>query len=155
MKKNYKLFPTLVIFGLLFCLSNSFAQQNETYSKCKSGIAIVQDDENGNHTIPTSATAFPEFEGGVKEMYKFIYSHTQYPENLKRQNISGITTVEFMVHADGSISDPVVVKSSEYQEFDDEAIRIVNTFPHWQPAKINCEPVDMKAQIKIEFKLSK
>ena len=62
---------------------------------------------------------------------------------------------EPMVNTDGTISDVELFKSSGYKEFDDEAIRIVKSFPKWVPAKQDCQEIPFKTVVTIPFDAAK
>ena len=154
--KNLKRLLSLVLaVAFVFCTSTSFAQSNncrdENGNVKKGGIALTRDDENGNHNTPTAALSYPKFDGGNKAMYRYIYKNMQYPKNLKSRGISGQSQVQFMVNADGTISDVELFKSSGYKEFDDEAIRIVKSFPKWVPAKQDCQEIPFKTVVTVPF----
>ena len=74
-----------------------------------------------------------------------------YPEALVSGEYEGTTTVQFVVGSDGEISEVSVFTSSGYPEMDDEAVRVVQNFPNWTPAKKNGEAFAMKTQIPIHF----
>lgn len=152
--KNFKCLVSLVLVSaFIFCMSNSFAQncKDENGNTKKGGIALTRADENGNHTVPSAALSYPKFKGGSQALYRYIYKNQQYPQNLKSRGISGQTQVQFMVNADSTITDVELFKTSGYKEFDDEAIRLVKTFPKWVPAKQNCEVIPFKTVVTIPF----
>lgn len=159
MKKTYSLISLFTIMFLVFGIITSYAQCTGASSgnlygnkgQCKSGIALVIADSNGQHTTPTSAMTLPKFKGGNKEMCRYINKNKQYPADLKRQGISGTTTVQATIKADSSITDVKVVQSSGYKQFDDEAIRLVKSFPNMVPATQSCEAMDMTVQFPITF----
>ncbi len=84
-------------------------------------------------------------------MCEFICNTMQYPKELKNRKVGGVTAVIFMVHQDGSISDVEVSKTSKHRKLDDEAVRIVNSFPDWVPAEVEGKSVDMKNRLNIVF----
>jgi len=151
MKKIISLSIAFFAFFLSFNTSSLFAQSNENKEM---GIAIIRS-EDGKPETPKTAMKFPRYEKGTKAMYRYICEQMQYPETLKRQNTKGTTTVEFKVSANGSISDAEVFNTSGQEEFDKEALRIVNSFPKWKPAELDGKMLDMKVQVYIEFDCEK
>jgi TonB family protein len=117
----------------------------------KSGVAIVIPDSNGNYVVPTSAMTLPTFKGGNKAMCRYINKTKQYPVTLKNQKISGTTIVQAKVLKDSTLTDIEVIKSSGYQAFDDEALRVVKSFPKMIPSTQSCEAQDMIVQIPVVF----
>jgi len=140
-------------------MSTSYAQCDGSNSylyggkkgACKSGIALVIADSNGQHVTPTAAMTLPHFVGGNKAMCRYINKTKKYPETLKSQKVSGTTTIQAKVKADSTLTDIKVVQSSGYKELDDEALRVVESFPKMAPATQSCEAEDMIMQIPITF----
>lgn len=162
MKSFNKLAGFVGALVLSLCVTVSYAQcdgsnSSHLYFKgkdnnaCKSGFALVIADSNGQHTTPTAAMTLPHFKGGNKEMCRYINKTKVYPVTLKNQRISGTTTVQAMVKADSTLEDIHVVSSSGYKEFDDEAVRVVKSFPKMVPCTQSCEPMDMTVQIPVTF----
>ncbi|MCR4964816.1 MAG: TonB family protein [Bacteroidales bacterium] len=159
MKNLSSLFGMLAAFVLICCYSASYAQcdgdMGFLYGKktdCqKYGFAIVKADSNGQHVTPTSALSLPHFKGGNKAMCRYINKTKVYPVNLKSQKASGTTVVQALVKADSTLEDIHVVSTSGYQEFDDEALRVVKSFPKICPATQSCEPIDFIVQIPVTF----
>ena len=155
MKKIFSFIIAFFVLSLLLNVSSLYAQcDKDSHKTCKQGIAIVRSDD-GNPTPPTAAWKLPHYIGGTKGMCNYLCENMQYPKALKDQNIKGVATVEFMVRTDGSVTDVALVKTSGYQDFDDEAIRLVNSFPKWKAAEIECQPADMKSQVDVIFDLAK
>lgn len=152
--KNFKLLVTaLAISALTLCATNTYAQHcKDTEGNPRpAGIALTHDDEQGNHEVPTAAMSLPKFKGGSQALYRYIYKNMQYPQDLKSQNIAGQTQVKFTVNADSTISNVELFKTSGYEAMDNEAIRIVKSFPKWIPAKQECQCVPMSTVVTIPF----
>lgn len=155
MKRSSTLLKMFALVALITCVTMSYAQcdQGNIYGVRgqKSGIAIVKADSNGQHVVPTSAMTLPTFKGGNRAMCRYINKTKKYPVNLKNQKISGTTTVQAKVKADSTLTDIEVVSSSGYDEFDQEALRVVKSFPKMIPSTQSCEPQDMIVQIPVTF----
>jgi TonB family protein len=153
-----KIFSFIIaFFAMILLLSGSYlyAQcDKDSHKTCKQGIAIVRS-EDGNPTPPSAAWKLPHYIGGTKGMCNYFCENMQYPKALKAQKIKGVVTVEFMVRADGSVTDVAIVETSGYEDFDNEAIRLVNSFPKWKAAEIECQPTEMKSQVDVIFDLDK
>ncbi|MCQ2265776.1 MAG: energy transducer TonB [Bacteroidales bacterium] len=152
--KTFKILLSAVLVAVLtFCVSTSYAQncKDENGYPKKGGIALTRDDENGNHNTPTAAMSLPKFKGGSKALYRYIYKNQQYPQNLKNKGISGQAQVSMMVHADSTITDVELFKTSGYKEMDDEAIRLMKNSPKWVPAKQDCQCIDMRTVVTVPF----
>ena len=97
----------------------------------------------------------PEFPGGMKEMMKYIQSCLKYPEAAKAAGAEGKAFVQFVVKADGSISDVQVMRSTGNELLDAEALRVVKAMPKWRPAMNKGKAVNVKFVLPIVYKLPK
>lgn len=155
MKRVIGLFIALFAVSAIFSTSTVYGQcGDDANGSRKKGIAIVRS-EDGRPENPKGAMTFPRYVGGSKEMCKYLCKNMQYPAQLKDQKVNGITTVGFTVKSDGTVTNASVVTSSGYQEFDDEAVRLVNSFPAWKPATKDCEATEMNSQVDVEFNVEK
>lgn len=157
MKRVYN-FLTLVLTVALSCaLSMTYAQcDNNTFiygqkgsGPGQKGIAVAI----GQHETPTSALSLPHFKGGNKAMCRYINKTKVYPVNLKSQRAEGTAIVQCKVLADSTLSDVELITSSGYKEMDDEAVRVVKSFPKMCPATQSCTAQDMIIQVPVHFSM--
>lgn len=157
MKRVYSFISFVLIAFLTCALSMSYAQcdQNtfvygsKNAGSCKKGIAVAI----GQHETPTAALSLPHFKGGFKAMCRYINKTKVYPVNLKSQRASGTAVVQAKVLADSTLTDVELVTSSGYQEMDDEAVRVVKSFPKMCPATQSCTAQDMIIQVPVTFSM--
>jgi len=97
----------------------------------------------------------PEFPGGPGKMMKFIIENQQYPSDLKAKGIEGKVMVRFVVIEDGSLEKIEVIKSSGYDSFDKEAVRVVSSMPKWKPGSQMGKPVKVFFNLPVAFNLDK
>ena len=97
----------------------------------------------------------PEFPGGQQEMMKYLQSNLKYPEAAKAAGAEGKAFVQFVVKADGSISDVQIMRSSGDASLDAEALRVVKAMPKWKPAMNKGKAVNVKFVLPVVFKLQK
>lgn len=90
--------------------------------------------------IYTAVEQPAEFPGGLSALTKWFGENLNYPEDARKNNISGKVVVEFVVNSDGSVSRPEIVKGV-HPSLDREAMRIVSIMPDWIPARNNGERV--------------
>ncbi|HEX8039027.1 MAG TPA: TonB family protein, partial [Chryseosolibacter sp.] len=107
-------------------------------------------------TLPDSTTFSkpdvpPEFPGGYEALYKFISSNMIYPRAAVEAKTQGSVYVQFVVAADGSITDVRTVKGLS-RECDQEAERVVSLMPKWKPGKINGKAVFVRYILPVKFK---
>jgi TonB family protein len=108
--------------------------------------------------LPTPGKIFsvveeqPEFPGGTSAMYKFLGQNIKYPEAASRANVSGRVFLSFVVTQTGDIQDIMVLKGIGFG-CDAEAIRVLKSFPKWEPGKQDGVPVNVRYNLPINFQL--
>lgn len=90
----------------------------------------------------------------IENIQQFIVQNLQYPKSAKESQTEGTVLVSFMVDVDGKITEPEVVYDIG-NGCGEEAIRVMNKMPEWDPAKKEGQPVAVKLQMPIQFKLSR
>lgn len=94
----------------------------------------------------------PSFPGGEKAQTDWIEQNLQYPIYAKTNGIQGRVWVQVVVNKDGSISDPNVLFAVD-SSLEQEALRLVQTMPKWNPGKQHDEAVRVRLTVPITFKL--
>ena len=92
---------------------------------------------------------WPEFPGGQKALFEYLANNVRYPD----ADITGRVVVQFLVQADGSITDIEVVRSLGYPKFDEEAVRVISEMPKWV---WKCDPgkyAPVRYTMPVNFKL--
>jgi len=95
----------------------------------------------------------PSFVGGDEARIRFLRENVVYPDMARRAGIEGTVYVSFIVKADGSITDIVVLKSVG-GGCDEEAIRVIKKMPRWNPGMQFNSAVPVKVNMPIRFKLN-
>lgn len=112
------------------------------------------EDMDTTDTIWTAVEESAEFPGGVSALSKWISENINYPQDAYNNDIEGRTVIKFVIWKDGSIRDPVVLKSALNRDLDAEALRIVQSMPKWIPAKNLGVYVNSYFNLPIVFKLN-
>ncbi|MEI8112877.1 MAG: TonB family protein [Bacteroidia bacterium] len=97
-----------------------------------------------------SADQMPEFPGGLPEMRKFLATRLRYPIEALKGGIKGKVLVNFVIDESGVISD-VKIFQGVHPSLNDEALRVVNLMPKWEPGRIQGKPVKMSFTVPIIF----
>ena len=84
-------------------------------------------------------------------MLKFLAKNIKYP-TIAQENGVRDCIVQFVVNQDGSIVDPVVVRSVD-PYLDKEALRVIQMMPKWKPGKQRGKAVRVKYTVPVTFKL--
>lgn len=94
----------------------------------------------------------PQFPGGMEGLYKYLSENIKYPQQAKDEDISGRVFVSFIINADGSVSEAQVIRSIG-GGCDEEALRVVEGMPKWQPGMVDGKPVRVHFNLPINFSL--
>jgi TonB family protein len=94
----------------------------------------------------------PEFPGDMDSLKNFIKKELIYPENCKRDSISGVVLIGFVVEKDGTVTNVKAIMSA-HPDLDAEAVRVIENMPKWKPGKQQGKPFRVSMQIPIRFSL--
>lgn len=94
----------------------------------------------------------PEFPGGMDSLNAWIVRNLRYPEQARKENITGKVYVTFVVEKDGSISNPKILRYIG-GGCEAEAVRVVKNMPRWNPGKQRGKPVRVQFNLPINFSL--
>ncbi|MGI9544043.1 MAG: energy transducer TonB [Cyclobacteriaceae bacterium] len=104
-------------------------------------------------TIHIVAEVMPAPVGGMQAFYKYIGKNLKYPSVARRIGIEGKVYMYFVIDRDGSLSDVKVLKGIG-GGCDEEALRVVEAAPKWNPGKQRGVPVRVKMTLPIIFTLN-
>lgn len=128
------------------------SEENNQAVEIKYVAPVVEEEEPEEAEIFMVVEEMPEFPGGVAECLKFLGKNIKYPTIAQENGVQGRVTVQFVVNQDGSIVDPVVVRSVD-PYLDKEALRVIKTMPKWKPGKQRGKAVRVKYTVPVTFKL--
>lgn len=115
---------------------------------------IIEPQEHVVHsdTIYNVVEELPVFPGGTEALMQFIAENIQYPELAKIKNIEGRVFVNFVIEADGKVSNAKVLRGIGHG-CDEEAVRVISSMPDWQAGKQGGQAVRTSFNIPIRFAL--
>ncbi|HEU5145780.1 MAG TPA: TonB family protein [Chryseosolibacter sp.] len=105
-----------------------------------------------NDKVFTVVQQQPVYPGGFDPMVQFIAANLRYPTEARTQGLEGTVYVSFIVEKDGTVTNTIVVRGVE-ASMDQEAKRVVEMFPKWEPGKQDGQPVRVKFVLPIKFSL--
>jgi periplasmic protein TonB len=94
----------------------------------------------------------PEFPGGNSALLRYVSENLRYPDEALENNIQGRVTLKFVVNTNGSVDRIVVIRGVD-PSIDNEAVRIINTLPHFKPGRQNGVPVPVWFTIPVVFQI--
>ena len=126
--------------------------QVDTYT---APVAVVEEEEEvADNFVFVTVEDMPEFPGGVPGLLKWISDNVNYPTIAAENGIEGRVNCQFVVNADGSVSDVVVMRSLD-PNLDKEAIRVLKLLPKFKPGQQRGKPVRVKYSVPVRFQLQK
>lgn len=95
----------------------------------------------------------PSFPGGISGLRTYLNQNIRYPAEAQENCVQGRVVVSFVVGKDGHISDVTVLRSVE-PSLDKEAVRVIRNMPRWTPGKQGGEPVKVRYNVPVSFRLN-
>lgn len=131
---------------------NAEVSQEEIIEEYVYEAPEIEEEEIVEAEIFTVVEQMPEFPGGAAEMTKFIQKNIKYPMMARESDIQGRVYINFVVEPDGSVSNVTVMRGIG-GGCDEEAVRIVNMMPKWNPGKQRGIAVRCSFTVPIVFRL--
>ena len=150
-KEYGKHFNADVSNGIIFVNTKEYMKngKKEVMSVTVKAKKPAEESEEGAFNV---VEQMPQFPGGDIELMKFLSENVKYPEAASKAGTQGRVVAQFIVEADGSITNVKVVKKVS-DELDAEALRVVNAMPKWKPGLQKGQPVRVKYTLPVTFRL--
>jgi len=141
----------LLLLPLLILLACTQTQTTNDEGVQDSIVLVVQDTTPlVIDTIYKIVEQMPTFNGDLTE---YIMSNITYPDSAKLNNVEGDVFVSFVVAHTGEVVQEAILRSSGNQYLDEEACRVVENMPNWNPGTQNGDSVSVFFVIPIKFHL--
>lgn len=88
--------------------------------------------------------------GGIGSFYQYLRDNVRYPSVARRNGVEGKVMVQFVVGKDGAISEVKVIRGIG-AGCDEEAVRVMQKAPSWNPGKQRGKPVRQRCIVPIVF----
>ncbi len=127
-------------------------------------INFTLDNNNDNNNVATVTTytdnpvfsaveQSPSFPGGQPAFEKYLATTIKYPAKARENKTEGRVIITFIVEKDGALNDMKVVRSVG-DGTDEEAIRVLQASPKWNPGIQNGRAVRVQYTVPISFSLA-
>ncbi|QMU28795.1 TonB family protein [Adhaeribacter radiodurans] len=143
----WKLGLLSALCSLLFVV---FACSEEQEPKSKE---LGSQSNQSERAVLTVVEEQPEFAGGMNAYYGYVAKEIKYPLSARQMGVEGRVDVQFVIEKDGSLSDIKVIKGIG-AGCDDEAVRVVQNAPSFQPGTQGGKPVRVRLVLPIIFQLN-
>jgi TonB family protein len=132
-------------------------EDGKTYrvSNIKSGAKTSDDHtrQNPHHEIFTFVENPPTYPGGEEALASYLSKNIRYPKEAQEHNISGTVYVQFVVQADGTVTDAKIVGARKGGGLEEESLRVVNSMPKWTPGMQHGHKVAVQFNLPIHYTL--
>jgi TonB family protein len=95
----------------------------------------------------------PQFQGGANQLAKFFQTNLRYPASAREKKIQGNVYISFFVEKDGTLRN-IEVRQGLGSGCDEEAVRVVRSFPPWTPGMLKGDPVSTFYILPVPFQLN-
>lgn len=119
---------------------------NNTY------LSLSSKSREMNEQVFTVVEKMPSFPGGDAELLKYIATNIKYPKESQDNGEQGRVICSFIVGRDGSVNNPEVLRGVT-PLLNEEAVRVINTMPRWNPGMQRGKAVAVKYTVPITFRL--
>jgi TonB family protein len=102
--------------------------------------------------VLTTAEQMPVFPGGEEGLKEYLIKNIKYPDEAVQKAVEGVSYVTFVVSSTGEVTGAQILRGAN-EQLNQEALRVVNAMPHWQPAMKDGHAVSVKYTLPIRFSL--
>ena len=87
-----------------------------------------------------------------EQLAKHVVAETKYPNKARKKGLEGKVFVEFVIDTDGAVVDVAILRGV-HPLLDNEAIRVVQSFPDFIPGQQRGKPVKVRYRLPMNFAL--
>ncbi|HEX7367466.1 MAG TPA: TonB family protein [Pelobium sp.] len=110
-------------------------------------------DAQGNETEYDGLESLPTFKGGSQAFGSFLAANLRYPSDARDNNVQGRVFLQFVIEKDGSLVEAKVLRGIGHG-CDEEALRVINKSPNWNPGMQRGKAVRVSYTVPIFFQLA-
>lgn len=109
--------------------------------------------EANKEGVYANVEVYPSFPGGSKGLQEYFDKNLNYPAEATDGGVEGTVNVMFTVDETGKLSGAHVMGEKQGYGLDDEALRVVNSMPAWNPGKLKGKNVKTSFTLPVSFQL--
>lgn len=113
----------------------------------------IEEEEEEEDQIFHLVEDMPTFQGEEYQTFtRWIADNLRYPQTAVEAGIQGTVILQFVVEQDGNVSNVEVIRGVD-RSLDQEAVRVIEASPTWEPGRQRDEPVRVSFTFPINFVL--
>jgi protein TonB len=113
-----------------------------------------KEEDKVNEKIAAPVFVQAEPVAGYPDLYEYFGRELTYPLSRMKDSVSGVVAVVFTINKEGR-PEKIEIEQSLGKEFDEEAIRVMQNMPLWNPATYNGKPVASRMSLPLTFQIRK
>lgn len=145
--QKLRFLPVLPLIGLLF-VAIACEDNQEAIAPAAVETGTVLEASEVFDVVEES----PTFPGGMEAWNEFLMDNLKYPAQARRMGIEGTVYLVFEIRTDGSVRNVELLRGIG-AGCDEEAMRVINKSPKWNPGKQRGRLVNVRMRLPIRFKL--
>ncbi len=130
----------IILFIIAFNCGSAFSQNAQ----------LVSDNSFTESQVLYQKNIPPTFPGGYEALWSYFQDELQAGKVAGKYFVNGQVVVNFNIELDGSITNVKVLQGIN-EELDSEALRVAESMPNWNPAKMNGKVVGANYSLPIVF----
>jgi periplasmic protein TonB len=103
--------------------------------------------------VYSNVEVLPSFPGGNKGLQRYFDDNLVYPTSANDEGVDGVVNVTFTVDETGKLSAPTIGGQKLGYGLEEEALRVVNTMPKWNPGTLKGKNVKTRFTLPVRFEL--
>jgi len=115
-------------------------------------MEFEEETEEDDNQVFIAVEKMPTFPGGTEALMNYLKKNLKYPRIARENGIQGRVYINFVVDKKGEISKIKVLKGVD-KSLDQEAIRVVQNMPAWEPGEQMGKAVNVSCNVPINFNL--
>jgi len=138
----------------ILCLKYDYNTNSQVFSlKEKEGNISEMFMKNDTGVVSVRLQRDPFFNGDEQQLWKFLGSNLQYPQEALQKGLKGTVYVSFFIDQYGRAKDHKILRGIN-EQFNNEALRVVRLIPNdWIPAIYDGQVVTSQYHIPVRFSL--
>jgi TonB family protein len=146
------------LFAVLFFFSagslDSLSAQEKTTTAKQAEKTTPAPAPAGQEKVYERVDNEPTYPGGMDALIQFLVKNIKYPEQAKKDSVTGKVITTFIVETDGSVTNVKVIRGIGHG-CDEEAVRVVSMMPRWNPGSLSDgKKVRVQFNLPIQFALN-
>jgi TonB family protein len=105
-----------------------------------------------NDKVFTVVENMPQFPGGEEALMQFLAKNIKYPQDARKNNITGRVYVTFVVDKDGKVKDIRILRGIG-GGCDEEVLRVMHMMPDWKAGSQDGSNVSVQYNLPVHFTL--